>query len=182
VKLLEVNHYRASPTAEASQVAAFRALIDRDKSPDKDKACKELAFVWMVCDWESPLVRQIADPDLLLESAAEEVFGDGTKWKPDAKVRAAIDKYNTLSEHPIVSVLKAGYQTLAKYKEYLLSIDFTLRNDRNVMVHDPKKVMDTLNNMGKTVQSLDEIEENVKRKQAGDSGIRGGFTPNEFSE
>lgn len=182
MKLLQVEGYRAVPSGESIAIKAFRNILERDKTPEKDKACLELGFIWMVCDWESPLVRQLADEETLYLEAAEEIFGKDTKWEPDDLVLIGIEKYKALNEHPIVGVLKAAYTTLANYRQYLITINFESRDSRNGLVHDAKKVMDTLNNLGKTVDSLDQIEEKVKKKQGVGTQIRGGFEPNEFSK
>jgi hypothetical protein len=181
MKLIEKvgEHYEL--TDAAKEIIVFKQLYKRDVGAKKLRARKELAFIALTCDWDSPYVKNNIVDDLY-EQVTEDVFGENTKWKPDLLVEKARTKYLELNESPLMKVLKACYTTLQKLKSYLEEVDFVDTDDKGALVHDPKKVMDIMNNLAKTSMQITELEKNIKASQVDASTVRGGFKPNRFSD
>lgn len=95
----------------------FKELVDRDKSKDKSKAKRELAFIWFYADIKSDY-QYITNE----KERAHEIIKDlklGSKWAIDAKIKVAISFYIERSSTIKSSVYAATCKSVADINEYL---------------------------------------------------------------
>jgi hypothetical protein len=92
MKLFEMDRqFNLTVSEEAWGLAVFKALLDRDKTKNKEIAMKEMAFVWYWSDIKSNYLLQ--DDDSKLKEIRKDVMLP-EDWEPDEKVKAAIDYYS----------------------------------------------------------------------------------------
>ena len=84
-------------------IPEFNRLWNRDKSKNKAKFLKELAFIYFIADFESEYNSYGLDKE---EQVAEDIFGD-RKWLPDEMIQEAIGKYEKLQDTHSMRMLKA---------------------------------------------------------------------------
>ena len=104
------------------------------------------------------------------------------KVKSTPKIKAAIEKYKELSETSAVKLLKAARESVTKLEAYFRDVDLTLADDNGKPIFHAKDLISNLSNMAKVVQSLDELEDLVKKQQQKDNPNRGGVVTNKYSQ
>ena len=104
------------------------------------------------------------------------------KVNVNPKIKAAIHKYNELSETSAVKLLKAARESVTKLEKYFRDVDLTLADDHGKPIFHAKDLISNLSNMAKVVQSLDDLEELVKKQQQKDNPNRGGVVTNKYSQ
>ncbi len=84
------KQFNLTVSEETWGLTVFKDLLTRDKSKDKEIAMKEVLYIWYFCDIKSHYM-------LLGEKEKYTNIKHDIKlpsnWKPDAKVKAAIDYY-----------------------------------------------------------------------------------------
>ena len=178
---------------ELQLIPSFKGLLDRDKTEDKGKAFKELAFVYFYCDYKSPHIDK--DDDVRKELAAKEArLSDNFHF--DSMMSNAVNKYNELKVSSAVNLLinlKRGLDLasrltsltnskMTKWLEQLENTDFeTLEGAELENYNNKLTLIDTsitrLFEQGKqikvTLDSIEAAEERVKKENAGKKEIGG---------
>jgi hypothetical protein len=135
-------------------VPEFHAVWKKDKTKNKDKAFKELAYIYHMCDYNSPysnfpvIKREI--------SVREDVIGDKL-YKPSKEVKAAVEKYQELTITP-----KQRLYTSCKRKlDELAGFMDTTPVDDDTM----KPILEMFNKLTATIANFDKLEEAVSKEQ-----------------
>lgn len=111
MKLFEEQNYKVTITEEIRQIKEFKTIWTRDKGgkitgdPDgrlKYLAIAELSYVHFEAFYKSPYKKYSASERLSKLIRDLKLPQD---WKPDAAVKAAIDKYNELQDTPATGFL-----------------------------------------------------------------------------
>ena len=152
-------------------IPPFREIWERDKTKTKEVAIAELSFVYFVADFESPYANFPEDERL------ERVKADFlTKYKVrgDELLNRAIAKYQEFQSTHSMRLLKSAQSAADKMSGYFKSVDFTAQSDDGKLLYVAKDVATTLGNVGKIIESLDKVEEKVKKEIKTEVKIRGG--------
>lgn len=173
--LLTINENIAIPSPYVLTIVEFEALVKRDS----DKAVKELAYVYFMCDHHSPF--SVYDEEKRKEEVKLNIFGE-SKWKADSKVLAACDRYKKLKETSAVRLLKAARESIVKLEKYFKDIDLTLVDDNGKPIFAAKDLVMNLSRMGDVIDGLHKLEEQVKKEEQTISPNRGGVEVNKYSQ
>lgn len=168
---------------EILMILEFKQIWDRDRTRSKDKAKKELTFIYGMCSRSNKNIwGDFKDPVTRGKVIKEDIFGKDSKWLPDVDVLKAIDKYNARRpQGPLEIVLDSVEGSMMKLAEYLQSVDFTETNANGGLVHDPKKVKDIISTMGKTVVDYNNLKREIEAgREAQDEKLRGGGSKGYF--
>lgn len=141
-------------------IPEFRVLWERDKSKDKAMAYKELSYVYYYADFKSSYQNYTEDDR---ESKVRDDFIRDSKWRADKDVIAAVAKYEEMQVTPTLRLLQAAKVAVDKLAAYFRESE---PEDRNYTSN--------LDKLGKIVESLDKLEEKVKKEQSTQGRIRGG--------
>lgn len=99
-------------TIELLSYDSFREIIKRDKT--KDMAHRELAYVWFMADYESPVYKKgLSDKEAHNFILTKISFPD--KWKPDTIVKQAIIDYKDTCHSVVNEVIG---ELLKSFKYY----------------------------------------------------------------
>lgn len=91
------------------------------------------------------------------------------EWE-DPDFRAACRKYIEIKDSSrILSLIKTAYRTLEKMRVFLDNIDFTDVDGNGKYLNDPKKVLESISQIGKMNDYLKELEINYKKGQTASS-------------
>ena len=175
MELLIIKDNVAVPSPYVLTVTEFAELVKRGK----DKAVKELAYIFFMCDHHSPF--SVYDEDKRCEEVKLSVFGE-SKWKADSKVLAACDVYKKLKETSAVRLLKAATESVVKLEKYFKDIDLTLTDDNGKPIFAAKDLVANLSKMGDVIEGLHKLEEQVKKEEQTISPNRGGVEVNKYSQ
>jgi hypothetical protein len=141
-------------------IPEFKSIWERDKSKDKENAFKELTYVYMLVDFKSPY--QAYPEDIREIKIKEDLFKD-KNWKPDDLIKSACKKYYELIETPTLRMLNSARIAVEKLSNY-----FKVSNPND------KSYTANLEKLGKIIESLDKLEEKVKKEQTSETKVRGG--------
>lgn len=183
MNLFIIKSGNPQPSPEALLIPEFKALWSRDKTTGKLKtrAVEDLAYVYFMMDYQSPYR---AYPEV---ERSEEVRKDHItrgRWKEDAEIKTAMEKYDKLQETPNMRFLKAVEQTLEGLTNYFENLNFDPKKEdeegKRVPVSDAKKAMDAVSQAGKLLASVQSLREKVKSEQNVSATIRGGGEKGEY--
>ncbi len=138
----------------------FAALLKRDKSKDKAKATKEMAFIFFYCDIRSDYMIHI-DPKTR-EEAIKADLGLPANWKLDKQMTAAIDFYKNMSRSVTANILEhstyVANKVASKLKE---AVD---QDDLDVTELD--KLLGGLKKIPEVIRALKAAEKEVLKEIA----------------
>lgn len=191
----EENHKIVIAT-EFKLIPEFAALISRDKDKDKRNSFRELCYIFYVVDYKSPY--SIYPSDERKQRVKREV-GFDSDWTPDKQVQKAIEKYDEFQRTPSISSLIAireSLMTSTKVIETLRGrIDDRLAayntppgedsesddlEDINAIVASVSSLLVLADKLPKAINTLEDLEEKVKKEQSNEKKIRGGGDVNAF--
>lgn len=151
-------------------IPEFREIYERDKSKDKTMAFNELCYVYHMADYKS-VYHNYEDWEKQAKILAD--YFKGSYWKPDDLVEKAIDRYRSLQETPSMRLAKAGKKAINKVIKYLEDVDLTERDAKGAIVNKITDITNSVGGIGKMVESLDKVEEKIKKEQMTTTKIRG---------
>jgi len=178
MKLFSIKNNSVNFSPEALLIPEFRVLWDRDKFTGRMKvsATEELAYVFFMTDYQSPyMVYPEEERKVIVKK--EQVLSR-PRWKPDAAVILAIEKYEKLQQTPSLRLLKAVRGTLDKMTAYFENINFDPgaldKEGKKLPVADIGKALESTGKISKALAAISELEKKVKSEQNVDTTIRGG--------
>lgn len=174
MELFTYKGYTFTYRPETYQLAPFRAIIDRDRTPDKRFALLELSFVYFFADPSSDYQIYI-DPD---ERRRQIKVGQGMpeKWEPDGIVDEAVKFYESFSP-PSVLMLKAARRMAYNIQEVVESLDMTEQDDNGRLRMKAKEIkewMEIARQIPQVIRDLDEAEKALKKEIAERTRVKGG--------
>lgn len=188
INLLQVHPeqmHRAEPTPQARQIKVFADIIRRDKgSPGdaqgryKQRACQELAWIYHMCDYESPYAQV---PENQREAKVTEDIFAGQKWAPDDLVRKGLDLYRELATTPSMRLLDSAYAAMSELEGYFRGVDFDATTVDGRPKYVAKDVMGALEKMAKLVDGISELRKQVEKEKQTQGHTWGDIELNEFS-
>lgn len=181
--------FDTSVSAYAMEIKVFKDIVKRDRGTQGDKTGRfkkrakcELAYIYFSNNIRSPYMRSVPDE----KERNQKIISDLSlpeDWKPDAKVKAAIDKYLELNEDHVSRMYKKALRAYSKLESYLEQVDFSARDDNGRPIYSVKEFRDTLKELNTVTKSLDELENTVKkREEEGGNESYGGVEVTAFNE
>jgi len=158
-------------------IPEFKEIYDRDKSSDKSVAYLELCYVYHMSDFKSPY-NNYDDKDK--DSKIKYDYFKDTNWAPDILITLAISKYKELNETPSLKLLKDCRKAIEKVRNYLTTVDMNATDTRGNKVNKITELSKAISDVGKMVESLDKIEERVKKEELNNTKVRGNKRISDF--
>jgi len=171
MNLFDLKDRKVIVSTEALLIPEFKELWSRDKTKDKEKAIKELSYIYFSTDFKSPYV-QSADIGFAARVVAKDFMKD-PKYKPDKSIEEAIDKYIELQETPSMRLLKASLKTISNLTNYLETVNLHERDKNDRPIYKPNDVTSALKAIGPVIESLNKVKEQVEREVAQLATLRG---------
>lgn len=171
---LEDNKIKITP--ETLLISQFKIIWDKDKSKTKEDAIRELSYVYFMADYKSIY---LAYPESTRKKQiTQDIIKDET-WKPDDAIKAAIIKYEELQKTPSLRMLigaRKAQEAITKYYEEI-STDSTKVNSKSVQA-----IAMSLEKMGKIAESIDKLEDKLKREVQSEGRSKANRQINKFEE
>ena len=169
--LFDIKNDQIVFSPDSLAIPAFRKIWEGDKSKTKTRATKEISYVYYMCDFNSPY--SIYPEHKRIEVLKSDFIGD-PKWKPEGRIADAISKYREFQETHTMRLMRAARSAADQLSCYFEDIDFKEKDDNGRPVYTAKDVAVNLEKVGKIVESLDKLEEKIKKEIKTESKIRGG--------
>ncbi len=176
-KQLELNE------PELLLVKEFKALLDRDKTKNKEQATKELTYIYLAIDFKSPY-SQYSEYE-----RHEEALNDSGLTEEEFNnpiFREACRKYRNLQDsNKSIKLLNAARAAADQFIDYFETIiDLNERDQNGKPVFSAEKVMKEMAQLSKVHEQLVMLESQVKQELEVSSGTRAGvqkgFDPGDF--
>jgi hypothetical protein len=164
--MFEVIDYVVKINPSSLNIPEFKEIWKRDKSRSKNTAYAELSYVYYVCDYKSEY------RNYPYEDRIDKVFEDhcrnqiGEDWKPDAKVKAAMEKYEQMQVTPSLRFLSSVEKQLDGISNFL---NGTIADEETI-----KTIVDSIDKANKIILQLPKLKEAVKKEVSESTKIRGG--------
>ena len=176
-KQLEINE------PEILLVKEFKALIQRDKSAEKDRATRELSYIYLAIDWKSPY-SQYSEHERHDEAISDSGLTESEFNDPI--FREACRKYRALQDsNKSIKLLEAAKRAADQFIDYFETIvDLNERDNNGKPVFQAEKVMKEMATLHKVHEELITLEDQVKKELTEQSTVRAGavdgFDPGDF--
>ena len=154
-------------------IPEFEAIWKKDKTKLKAKATKEITYVYMMCDFNSPYY---VFPTAKRKSTVAKDILKGEEKDVPAYLADACEKYKEFQKTPSMYLLEKSKLAIYKMADYFEGVDFAALDDTGRPVYNAKDVAANLEKLGKIIESYDKVEEKVKKEVKSESKIRGGGT------
>lgn len=179
MKLLELEGMIGIPSPEASQVGEFHNLIKRDRTHGKRVASKELAYIYYLCDWDSPYASY--PEEIRAEKVIKDIFDED--WIPDEAVVKAVDKYKELTENEFKKMLSGARAGASKLTEYFETVDLNDVDEKSGKpIHTAKDLISNLAKVGEVMEGLEKLIEMVEKNEEKQNANRKGVETTKFNE
>lgn len=156
-----------------------KAIWDADKSKDKSKAFKDLSYIYFLVDYKSPFYTypETSRMDMILDQIVRD-----NKWEASNLVLEGIDRYKETNRTQTMGLLEDARVLVEKLRGYFREADFSELDDQGKLVYSPKEAMSNLAGLGKVVESLDILNERVKKEITQKTSVRGNKTLTSYSD
>lgn len=168
---------RVQVDPESLTIPEFREIYERDESKDKEVAFSELCYVYHMTDYKS-IYNNYNDTEKTTKILND--YFKTSKWSPDQVVIEAVCKYRDLQETPTMKLLKAARRAINKLIDHYNNVDLTLLNSKGDLINKERDLSFSIGNIGKIAESLDKVEEKIKKEMLKDSKVRGQVEVSEY--
>ena len=183
MKLFEVKQWQLQVKEEAWGYKPFKKLLTRDKTKDKEKALKEMFFIWNYCDVKSDYMHMT---DLKVrETEIKKDIGLPVKWKIDADIKDAIELYERNSVTVVEQLYRRTLEAASAIGDYLGNTKELLaeRDVQGKVVTDIAKITASVQKVPKLMSDLKAAYiEVVKEQEDKDNRQKGSKTFNVFED
>ncbi len=161
-------------------VPSNKKIWDRDKSKNKHRAYNELSYVVFLCDNTlSNPYRSMAE-ELKVEVLKRDVLKN-VDYKIDKLLEAAIETFKELKETTSYRLLKAAKIAADKLSDYFENkVNFDESDLNGRPLYSARDLASNLGAVGKIIESLSKLEQQVIKEQADGGTARGGAEIGDF--
>jgi len=147
-------------------IKEFKKVWMRDRSQKKERALKELAYIYHSNDYQS-LYRSYhideREPKILRGVM------DDPNWRPDVEIILAAEKYRELQTTLSMQLLEDVELGLAKLRDYFKDVDFA-DDDNGVAA---KNFIANVKAMGDLVKGMKSLKDEVEKELVDNMQLRG---------
>lgn len=154
MKIFNFKNFQVIVDPEVLTIPEFFTIWDKDKTKDKTKAFKELAYVYHMADFNSPY------SNLSEEKKKQRVGNDimkNEKYNPPSYVLEAITKYKELSITPKERLLMSAKRKIDQVAEYM--------DNSNVSDETLTNILKIFKDLQPIVANFDNLEEAVRKEK-----------------
>jgi hypothetical protein len=174
MRLFKIENWEVKIEDAVWALEPFKAILKRDKTKGKEKAFKEMAFIYFYTDTTSDFMYITNDKER--EEEVRKSVGLPDKWEMDTVVKAAVDFYLEKSVTPIQELYKASIEAVHGVKNYLKRTDILLteRDDANRPITKPGDITRALKDVKIIMQDLKAAEKEVLKEKEDKEGRKKG--------
>lgn len=128
MKLFKYKDYTLTISDEAYALKLLKGLVDRDRTKEKTKSMKELAYIYFMYDPRSDFSFEINDKDR--DERVKMSLGIDPDWSPDKQVEEAIELYKYLTTTTSSLLLQSTKDSIENVRTALTRITFTETDEK----------------------------------------------------
>lgn len=168
--LFDYADYRVVINPDSLAIPPFREIWERDKTKEKHKATQELSYVYFICDFKSPY-NIYSEEDRIIRVLEDHI--KDPDWKPDPLVKVAMDKYNEFQRTYNMRFLESARGLADKLAEYFDAVSFHEKDEHGKLIYNAKDAVSNLKQVGDVIESLDKVEDKVKKEIDSKAKVKG---------
>lgn len=153
-------------------IPQFKRILDNDKEPSKSHAIDIFTYIFLICDFSSPL-ENYEEEERIKEALR---YTKLSKAEVDeTMVKLAIEEYLTIQYKSSLTLksLRASKKGLATFEKYIESIDFTKISKNGALVNNPKDFIASIQNLNQMHDAISKLEKRTEQELAANNSIRG---------
>jgi hypothetical protein len=167
--LIELSNNVLSILPEALMIREFKTLWNRDKNKTKDKALKDLAYIYYSTDFQS--IYRNYHPDTRESKIRLDIYGD-RDHPIDMAIVEAQNKYKELQTTLSMELLSDAEVGIDKLRIYFQNVDFAADEEGKAA----KNFIANVKQLGELVKGLKLLREEVEKELSDQMQLRGGST------
>lgn len=170
MKLLKYEGYTITISEEALLLKPFKALWDRDKSPEKDIAKQELGYIYFMEDTRSDYQTYIERD----ERSKQIMLGEGmpSNWKPDKLVESAMEFYSSFKSDGALLLEDLRYM-VANLRKELREISLKTLDEKGKPIYSIDSYTKIVKDLNGLIKSIDDTEKTINREITQSEKVRG---------
>lgn len=161
-RLFDIDRGNVVMNPSVLWIPEFKKVWDRDDSEAKAIAHREISYIVFKHGFNSPY-QAYSEKDRE-KKILNDYFKDMPGWKPDATVKKAEKKYNELQDSVSLRMLRTSKKALEKIEEFFEHAD----------PDQVDKIVKNAKELGNLIQSLNKLEDQVRKEQHEKASARGG--------
>lgn len=182
MKLFEMKNWQLIVSEEAWGLLPFAKILKRDKGKYKEKALKEMLFIFFFCDIKSNYI------DMPKEDRVGEIkhdIGLEESWEIDDVIQDGIDLYTRVSVSTIQRLYMKSSKSIDDIGEYLANTKALLaeRDSNGKPVYDIGKLVSANEKVPKLMANLKSARDQViQEKNSNEDKKKGSKLFNTFED
>lgn len=183
MKLFEMKNWELTVSEEAYGITPFKKILERDKSKEKEKAMKEMLFIYFYSDVKSDY-QYITNKKDKTEEIKKDI-GLPKSWKIDKVIENAIEIYVKRSQTIIEKLYVQSMKSASEIGNYLENTKILLeeRDKMGKPVTDINKISQSVQRVPKLMRDLKEAyKEVIKEKEDNENKQKGSRKFNIFED
>lgn len=181
MELFEIKDDQVTFSPVALSLKPFRAIWDKDKTKGKKKAMAEMAAVYFFADYKSDFA-EILDPTEKLDVIKTVIVGMPKDWEPSQHFDEAVEFYKERQQTITTVLVDDAKAAIAKISSFLRNVDLQETDEQGKFVYDVKKINDVIGGLPKTVETVNSLENTVKKEMQQADSMRGGHKKSIFED
>lgn len=170
MRLLTYEGYNLTIDPMLLALKPFKALWVRDKTEKKERAIREIAYIYFMEDPRSDY-QYITDREER-EKQIREGEGIRPSWKPDSTVQEAQKLYASFKTTSALLLEDTRY-AVDKLRKQLREIDLNATDDKGKPIYTLNIITSTIKQIPGLVKDLDEAERTLAKEIAQSDKVRG---------
>lgn len=173
--LFTVENKIVVPTDEVLQVPPFKQIWERDKSKKKEIAIQEFTYIEFMTSAMATNPYRGYSEDKKEEVIRKDVIKD-PKWEPDDLIFKAMEKVEEFQTNgsSVYTLYKSAVLAKNKLEHFFNTFDMDEKNERSGNpIYKPKDITSAIQELTKTIVSLDALEKKVEENLFETAKIRG---------
>lgn len=181
MKLITYEGYKIVIDPVAYTIRVFRQLWDRDKTNNKAKALRELAFIYFMYDIRSDYQMYTDEGERFEAICRGEGFS--LNWHPDKDkaLMQAIEYYKKFKPTSAL-LLEDTRVAVDKLRKKLRDIDLDAVDENGKPLYTLNVITNTIKQVPNLVKELDEAERAITSEILSDDKVRGASSKNVFED
>lgn len=151
----------------------FKDIWEADKTKNKTKALKELAFVYYYSDYKSDFSDILNDEEKINE--IKKIVELTNDWKPSAMVKKAISFYKERQKTPSMHLLDSALAFTEELKNFYETVNLKETDKNGKPIWNIAQLQKGVGELANQTESLKKLKDAVAREIAEGSRIRGGL-------
>jgi hypothetical protein len=176
MKIFEYDNFNLTlAMPEILLVSEFKAVVDSDKSKDKQKAFRIFQYCFLLKDFRSPY-KDYSEAERY--KASQKDAGLTDKEVTSDLVVSCMRAYDQiLNSNKMLTTIRSMYNAIDKLNDYFNTINFTEKVDsgarKGTLLHSPTEFQKVIKDAKYMLDTIRHLESMIKEELAQETAVRG---------